>query len=86
MKKLIKLINNERLNAKINASKGCDSTSLDTCSSPDYGNCALYAQDQCGKDYSTCAEGANDVCIYEDRTACVGVTGYDYCNPSDFPA
>lgn len=79
-KKVIKLINNERLNTKVVAAKSCDSTSVDICSGNTYdkAQCSVYAYDDCGKDYAACYEGANDICANIDNNApCHGAGAHD---------
>ncbi len=52
MKRIIKLINNERNNKSMLSQKAldrCDSTAHDDCPSIDYGICSLYATDICTK-------------------------------------
>ena len=80
VKKIIKLINNERLKIKVVATKACDSTSSDTCSVySDNASCYLYAEDTCTKDYAGCSEGANDICTYDYQSDCIGPTATDTC-------
>ncbi len=80
MKKIVKLINNERNNKAMLSQKAqdkCDSTAHDYCPSIDYGICSLYATDVCSKrDYAGCAEGAQDKCSI-DTYACIGSNTYD---------
>lgn len=78
-KRLIKLINNERLATKISAAKACDSTSIDTCSVTGYDNadCTIYSLDKCGKDYAACYEGADDICKNIDNNAPCHGAGQD---------
>lgn len=83
MKKIIKLVNNERHNPQVSPAKGCESTSIDVCTFADYADCFTYAEDRCGKDYTVCSEGANDLCGNKDYTACVGPGGYDQCDYND---
>lgn len=81
VKKIIKLINNERLKIKINSSKACDANSSDTCA-PYYDNasCYVFAEDSCTKDYAGCSEGANDICNYDYHSEyCIGPTAIDTC-------
>ncbi|MBO5110836.1 MAG: hypothetical protein J6D21_08995 [Clostridia bacterium] len=70
-KKVIKLVNNERANSKLESQKACDSTSIDTCVYDDVGNCTNYALDKCTKDYGDCSNGADDTC-YMDYDDCAG--------------
>lgn len=88
-KKIIKLINNERLNAKITSVKatGCPGAAVDTCTSIDYSNsyCTSYAYDLCNKDYTACREGAQDICGNIDNDGpCEGVGVNDYCDYNDY--
>lgn len=76
MKRLIKLINNERNNIMVTspkASNECsgDSTAVDYCSLIDNKHCSTYAFDQCRKDYGKCSEGADDYCGI-DYDSCSG--------------
>ena len=81
--KVIKLINNERINAKVHSAKGCISGANDVCTTTNYDNayCMTYAVDHCGKDYTACREGAHDICTYidEDRP-CSGAGTFDECS------
>ena len=73
VKKIIKLVNNERTNSKLTSLKACgaDATSIDTCVSLDNADCTNYALDRCTKDYAGCYNGADDTC-YQDTDACGG--------------
>ena len=79
-KKLIKLINNERMNLSIKSRKAvddnafCEADSLDICTQIDNAACSTYANDQCGKDYAACMEGAWDLCtaVAKDIDLCIG--------------
>lgn len=62
MKRYIKIINNERIKVKIISQKACDISSIDVCTSLDYGNCTINSYDYCGKDYSTCTQYSDDIC------------------------
>lgn len=82
-KKLIKLINNERLDAKIMSQKACAAANNDICTveTADKYTCTTYAYDYCGKDYSACSEGADDVCYtYDSGISCSGPGAEDNCN------
>jgi len=75
MKKILKLVNNERKNKKVMSIKavGCDATSVDFCEIEDFAGCVIYAFDTCNKDYAGCMEGADDYCnVNYDLHACVG--------------
>ena len=82
MRKIIKLINNERMNATILSKKAandyafCESDSVDVCTAIDYVACTAYATDECNKDYAGCTTEAWDIC---DRDFTVCTSGqYDY--------
>ena len=81
MKRIIKLINNERKNAKFCSQKGCDATSTYECISIDAARCLIYAYDKCSKDYEACMRHAEDVCLYIDDSGlgCTGNLSSDYC-------
>lgn len=78
MKKIIKLINDERLNASIQSQKAdnnadCSEGANDVCYYIDNAGCSVYANDVCGKDYAACIEGAQDICNnYRDIDLCIG--------------
>ena len=76
MKKTIKLVNNERINAKIASIKACDATSYDVCTvlNEDNAECKQYSYDRCGKDYALCYSNGYDLCYNIDNTACTGST------------
>ena len=79
-KKLIKLINNERMNLSIKSKKAvddnalCKPDSVDICTYIDNAACSTYATDECSKDYAACMEGAWDICsaVYRDTDLCIG--------------
>lgn len=81
-KKLIKLINNERINLSIKSQKAvelddnahCKDDSVDICTYIDNAACSTYATDECSKDYAACMEGAWDICtaVYRDTDLCIG--------------
>ena len=75
MKKIIKLINNERLNKMLlskQAIETCLSGAVDICPHTDTAKCTLYSYDSCSKeDYAGCTKGADDTCTI-DYTACSG--------------
>lgn len=69
-KRIIHLINNERLKMQASPEKGCDSTSMDHCYSNDTVECFVYSTDICyTKDWYTCVNHSADVCIDELDTA-----------------
>ena len=79
-KKIIKLINNERMNLNIKSKKAvddaawCKDDSVDVCVYIDNAACSTYANDECNKDYAGCMEGAWDICtaVYRDTDLCIG--------------
>ncbi len=72
-KKMIRLINNERVGARAISAKGCDSSSTDHCYYEDNAQCQVYSIDICStKDLAGCYSHAEDVCSGElDIAACV---------------
>ena len=79
MKKIIKLINNERKAAFIFSQKAVDNNAIcseganDICYYIDNAGCSVYANDRCNKDYAACIEGAQDICTnYRDIDLCIG--------------
>ena len=78
-KKMIRLINNERVDARAISAKGCDNTSTDHCYYEDNAQCTVYSIDICAtKDLAGCYSHAQDVCAEElDISACVYVSA-DY--------
>lgn len=83
MKKIIKLINNERSKATILSKKAeeCTTGSYDFCNyGVDVSNCTTNAYDYCGKDYTSCREYAYDYCLYvDDDRPCSGQGASDIC-------
>lgn len=82
-KKIIKLINNERTNRKLSASKACDTTSTDVCAKTefDYASCTISSFDLCVKDYAGCTNNSIDYCSGsqgEDYYACHTNNAEDY--------
>ena len=78
VKKLVKLINNERNDRRIASAKGCTGLSTDTCTrNDDYAECTVNSYDVCGKDYAGCFDNSYDFCSYKDTDAC-GNFGHDY--------
>ena len=71
IKKILKLVNNERKDSKLVSHKSCDATSVDSCPiSYDYADCMSYAYDMCIKaDYAGCYNYSDDVCT-EDLYSC----------------
>ena len=76
-KRIIKLINNERINYSIRSIKATacdgDATSKDFCSQIDQAHCMTYAYDACTKDFAACTYGADDYCpATGDYQGCTG--------------
>ena len=71
-KRIIKLINNERVCAKTVSGKGCDNTSSDICPNEDYAACQVFSYDMCEtKDLAACVVYSADYCGGEaDVVAC----------------
>ncbi len=61
-KKIIRLINNERMNRRIESSKACDATSTDVCAEKDNASCTISSYDLCIKDYKSCTNNSIDFC------------------------
>ena len=85
MSKILRLINDEKKNLVISATKGCttdyhaDNT---TCSMVDDADCSTGA-DYCLKyDYTACSTGAVDDCRYIDNSAC-HEKHFDLCSNED---
>ena len=78
VKKYIKLINNERVNAKLMSEKACSSdTTFNDCSVWDKAECAVNSYDVCQKDLAACYNKGYDYCNTQyDTDACIG--SYDY--------
>ena len=74
IKKIIKLINDERLKTTAMSGKSCDSGSTDHCYSQDQSECVIHSIDICVvKDSAGCYIGSEDVCAQvEDTYACHG--------------
>ena len=73
IKRCIKLVNNERINSKIVASKACDTTSKDICTvhGYDFAECTVFSYDKCNKDYAACYNNGYDYCYnYRDTDVC----------------
>lgn len=72
-KMILKLINNERINRKIDSAKACDISSQDVCAleNYDFAQCTLGSTDLCVKDYAGCSNGHIDYCpSVKDYTPC----------------
>lgn len=83
VKKIVKLINNERINSAVLSNKAndndCFGGALDICERIDVSKCDTYAYDYCSKeDRASCDAGADDVCTY-DHQACSGPGVEDEC-------
>lgn len=94
MKKVIKLINDERKNAQILSQKAtnciwddycgdpsadhCDASSEDDCLYIDAAHCSLYSEDICLKDHKACSFSQIDHCDYVDTSVCIGANAEDY--------
>ena len=61
-KKIIKLINNEKIARKISSTKACDRHSDDICYEKDYASCTVYSIDICTLDYKGCTNNSTDYC------------------------
>lgn len=74
IKKIIKLVNDERLKTTETSGKSCDPGSTDYCYSKDNAFCTVYSVDICViKDAAGCIGGSEDVCAKEwDTSACTG--------------
>lgn len=72
VKKLVKLINNERNNRRIvsDMAQGCTIQSMDSCSYTDNARCTVNSYDVCTKDYAGCYNYSYDYCDNLDVTAC----------------
>ncbi len=77
VKKLVKLINDERNDRGIVSEKaeGCLGQSTDICTK-DYATCTVNSYDVCVKDHAGCYNYSYDYCEYVDNTAC-GNQSYD---------
>ena len=91
MKKIINLINNERINTLIHSKKAvtdnaaCYNGAADICSYIDNDGCSIYAHDNCQKDYASCVGVESvDICSI-DYAACFNGT-LDICNQVDTTA
>lgn len=72
-RKIIKLVNNERINRRIESEKACDASSQDVCAevNNDFAECTLGSIDLCVKDYAGCSNGHIDYCpSVKDYTPC----------------
>ena len=84
MKKIIKLINNERINRNVSSAKAtleCDATSTDVCAMVNYDNahCTVGSYDLCVKDYAACSNHSIDYCPgRDDIKGCIAFEATDY--------
>jgi len=78
-RKIIKLINDERMNRKLSARKACDATSTDICAEFDNAACTIGSYDMCIKDFKGCTNNSNDYSCSRDYAACTN-GAYDYCS------
>ncbi len=75
VKRIVKLINNERTNTKLEMPKACDSTSYDVCKvdEHDYAQCIVNSYDYCNKDHAACFNNGYDYCdTFRDTDLCTG--------------
>ena len=79
IKKVIKLINDERVVLKRASAKACDATSTDICHEIDNAYCIVNSYDVCTKDFAACSYDSEDYCTYIDTDPCsVGSKDYKY--------
>ena len=95
MKKIIKLINNERIHNRVRSLKAdaeCSTGAVDICYNVDNIGCTIYAYDKCSTtDLTACTEGAQDICgidyascIWEKKTDAVSEWVFPhYPKPTD---
>lgn len=78
VKRLVKLINDERNYRNIVPAKalGCTGFSTDSCVEKDNATCTVNSYDVCGKDYAGCYNYSYDYCENVDNAAC-GNQSYD---------
>ena len=70
-KKLIKLINSERINSNIVSNKACEDYSTNICTAKDYATCVVNSYDVCSKDHAACFNNSYDYCnTYRDTDLC----------------
>lgn len=77
IKKVIKLINDERVTLKQVSAKACDATSTDVCTEIDNAYCIVNSYDVCTKDYAGCSNDSEDYCAYMDTAPC-SISSKDY--------
>ena len=73
VKKLVKLINNERNDRNVIPAKAssCAGQSYDNCTlNEDHATCTVNSYDVCGKDYAGCYNYSYDYCANLDNAAC----------------
>lgn len=79
IKKVIKLINDERVSLKRASAKACDETSTDMCVEIDLAYCIVNSYDVCLKDLASCSYDSKDYCANIDADACtIGSKDYNY--------
>ena len=77
VKKIIKLINSERVGYRLSGGKACEDTSFNQCTELDFATCAVNSYDLCTKDHAACYNNGYDYCeTLRDTDACIG--SYDY--------
>lgn len=79
-KRIIRLINNERMGRNKISVKACDATSNDVCAVEDNAACTVYSYDLCVKDYAGCKNYSVDYCSGpngEDTVACIAPNSSD---------
>lgn len=80
VRRVIKLINNERTNVKHVMTKACDATSYDVCTEKNYDNahCTVNSYDACSKDYAACFNNGYDYCTtFRDTDLCSNSRDFD---------
>lgn len=78
-KRIIKLINNERVNYKLMSAKACtEDVSTNDCSVFDNAQCAVNSYDVCNKDLAGCYNHGYDYCSTPyDTDACINSHDYN---------
>ena len=81
-KKVIKLINDERIDRRIASAKACVAPAIDICGKEnyDFADCSVSATDVCVKDYAACTSNAFDYCggaDGKDYHMCYAPNSYD---------
>lgn len=83
MKRIIKMINNERLNVKRHPQKACDSGSYDFCTNIDNASCVINSYDYCQKDLAPCVSNSYDKCTIDICTNDTCTRDYSGCLPNN---